>query len=696
MKILVSWLREYVEVPVGTDQLASDLMMRGFEVASIEPVPGRPDDAVIDFEITANRPDCLSVFGMAREVSVAYGTPLRMPDSAAPQDVAVGRVRPSPAPVLRVTVERADLCPVYCAAVMDVSIGPSPAWLAERLVLSGVRPINLIVDVTNYVLLELNQPLHAFDHATVGGAHLMVRTARDGEPLTTLDGQERTLSDDMLVIADQHRAQAVAGVMGGAETGITPTTSTIVIESACFEPAQVRRTRRRLGLSTEASYRFERGTDPSMPAVALRRAVALIADLGAGTARPGVIVVGDAARSARRVSLRWARIGRVLGMQVPADEVERILTALGFVLDGAESRHATSPVWEVTVPGWRGDVTREEDLIEEVARCAGYDRLPVTYPSMLAPPARVAPRLVRDARIRDLLVGAGFAECVTFTFIEQRAAAPFDPAPIAIANPLSELFAVLRPSVLPGLIDALSHNRRREQRDLRLFELGTRFTSAEGETRSLAVGWTGAAAAEHWSGSGRAVDVYDVIGLVQRVAAALHVRLDVEPTEHPALVSGRAGRVVRVDADGRRVPVGLVGDLAPTVAEARGLPTSDPIIVAEVDLDLAAPDYDPDRTVISQPLPRHPSVIRDLSIVVPADLPAARVRGTIHAAAPPTLVGVREFDRYQGTALPAGSVSLSLRLTFRATERTLTDGEVHAATDAIVAALVAEHGAALR
>ena len=387
-------------------------------------------------------------------------------------------------------------------------------------------------------------------------------------------------------------------------------------------------------------------------------------------------------------------------MEVPVAEVEQILTSLGFhlaVLEGDEAAtRQQQATWDVTIPGWRGDVTREEDLIEEVARCAGYERLPVTFPALSAPPHKTAPRLVRDARVRDVLVGAGFAEAVTFTFIEKAAAAPFDAAPIAIANPLSELFAVLRPSVLPGVVDSLSHNRRREQRDIRLFEVGTRFTRAHGESRSVAIAWTGAAAAEHWSGSGRLVDVYDMLGVLQRVADTLRVPIDVEADDHPALLAGRAARLVVDAGDGERSTSAGSASSAAALAEARGLPAADAVFVAELDLDLAAPDYDPDRQAVMQALPRHPSVVRDLSIVVPADLPAARVRGTIHASAPPTLVSVREFDRYQGKSLPDGKVSLSLRLTFRAAERTLTDAEVQDATDAILAALAAEHGATLR
>jgi phenylalanyl-tRNA synthetase beta chain len=692
VKILVSWLRAYVDVPVGIDQLAKDLTMRGFEVASIDRIEhsnGTGEDAVIDFEITANRPDCLSVLGMAREVAVCYGVPLRDPAAALQAEAA-------DLP-LRVSIEAPALCPTYAAAVVDVEVGPSPEWLATRLAHCGIRAINNVVDVTNYVLLETGQPLHAFDYETVGGRHLRVRTARPGERVTTLDGQERALTPEMLVIADETRAQAVAGVMGGAETEISAATRVVALESAYFEPAQVRRTRRALGLSTEASYRFERGADPTRPVPALLRALALLTEIGAGRPRPGILTARGQEVPQRQVRLRWTRIERVLGMQVPADQVEAIFTGLGFIPARAldDDPHAP-PVWDVAVPGWRGDVTREEDLIEEVARCAGYEQLPVTFPPLTAPPARVAPRLARDRDVRDVLVGQGCAECVTFTFIERPAAEPFDAAPVAIANPLSEKFAVLRPSLLPGLIDSLSHNRRREQHDLRLFEVGTRFTRPHGETRSVAFGLAGRAAAEHWSGSGRLFDVYDALGVVARVARLLGVTIDHTPADHPALRDGHAVRLVRRSADGATVEVGIAGQLAPALADARGLPGHEPVFVGEIDLDLAAPDYAADRLVLMTPLPRHPSVVRDVSLLVRADLPAAGVRGTMQAAAPETLVRVTEFDRYVGKSLPEGMVSLSFRLTFRHPDRTLTDAEVQAAMDTILAAVSAAHGTTLR
>lgn len=694
MKIQVSWLRDYVDVPVDVDRLAADMTMRGFEVAGIERLAGAAatgtdeGDAVIDFEITANRPDCLHVVGMAREVAQRYGSTLRVPEAPPP---AAGDL-----PV-KVVIEAPALCPVYAAAAVDVAVGPSPAWLVERLAHAGVRAINNVVDVTNYVLLELGQPMHAFDLATLQDGQLRVRTARPGERLTTLDGQDRTLTPEMLVIADGRDAVAVAGVMGGAATEVSAATRTVVLESACFAPAQVRRTRRALGLSTEASYRFERGTDPGTPAPALARAIALLQQIGAGRARAGLVVAEGVAVPPATVPLRWRRIERVLGLEVPPAEVEAILVGLGFeVRAQAANGDPGSPVWQVTVPGWRRDVTREEDLIEEVARCAGYDQLPVTFPPQLAPAARTSPRLARDRAVRDTLVGHGWHECVTFTFIERSIAERFDASPIAIANPLSETFAVLRPSLLPGVIDSLSHNRRRAQADLRLFEVGTRFTTSGGETRTVALALTGQAAPVHWSGSGRAADLFDLLGVVERIARTLDVRLERQPLTSPLLAPGVAVSLWATREDGTAVEVGLAGRLASELADGRGVPVHDAVWVAELDLDRAAPHYEADRLVQAAPLPRHPAVVRDVSLLVRADLPAATLRGTMQAVAPGTLASVVEFDRFAGRALPEGTVSLSFRLTFRHPDRTLTDAEVQAAVDAMLAAVGTAHGATLR
>jgi phenylalanyl-tRNA synthetase beta chain len=706
MKVPLSWLRDFVDVPGTADEIARTMSVRGFAVEGIErvaaiPRPGRAqaampaavdDDAVIDFEVTANRPDCMSVAGLAREVATAFALPLREPGSAAPGAAAEGGglVLAELARVdrgdIEVVIEDPDLCARYMGAVATVGVAPSPDWMQARLQAAGVRPISNIVDITNYVLLELGHPMHAFDLRALQGAQIRVRSARQGETLRTLDGQDRTLGPAALVIADAARAVAVAGVMGGADSEVVDSTTAIVFESACFNPLSVRRTSRRMGLKTEASMRFERGADPNLASVAMARACALLDATGAGRAGRTVVDAYPLRTDPSHFTLRRERISALLGAPIPDVDVERILTALGFALE------PTPAGWAVTVPTRRVDVRREVDLIEEVARHHGFDRLPATFPILAAPPAAPDPRIAQARGLRTVLTGAGFSEAVTFGFIEEAAAAPFaaEGDLMPIANPLSATFGVLRPSVLPGLVGAVAHNRRRERRDIRLFEVGNRFHRGRGERRAVACAWTGAAVGDHWGGGARDVDFFDIKGIVERLCEALRVQVHVVPHREEWLVNGRTGAVLH---DG--VPMGVFGQLRPAIADARGVPEGDAVYVAELDLDavdasaLSAP-------VAVTPLPRFPSVTRDVSILVDDTLPAEEVRRTIRAAAPASLASVREFDRYQGKGVPDGRVSLSVRLTFRSVERTLTDAEVQSAAHAIVTALVDEHGAVQR
>ena len=683
MKVQLSWLREFVDVPGAAEDVASTMSVRGFAVEGIEPLDG--DDAVLDFEITANRPDCMSILGMAREVATAYNLPLNV-KGGTEQEPARSPEPGARSLTLDVIIENADLGPRYVGAVADVTVGSSPAWMHERLQAAGIRPISNIVDITNYVLLELGQPMHAFDYARLAGAEIRVRTARPGEKLRTLDGQVRELSPDMLVIADGERATAIAGVMGGADSEVTETTKTIVFESAHFNPLSVRRTSKKLGLKTEASMRFERGADIDMPAQAMARALALVEQVGAGRGRGATVDRYPNRRDATTLRLRRDRIGGLLGLEIPDAETMRILGNLGFGL------FPRADGWDVTVPTRRVDVQREVDLIEEIARHHGLDQLPVTFPALTAPPPPLDPRITEARHLRGVLTAAGFYEAVTFGFVSEASAAPFasEGDLVPIANPLSENFAVLRPSALPGLIDAVAHNRRREQRDIRLFEIGNRFSRSAGERRALACAWTGSGGTDHWSGGGRDVDFFDMKGVVQRVSEALRLDTRTEPQREPWLVPGRSAALM---TNGTRI--GLVGQLAPSVAERHGLPASEPVYVAEIDLDQAE-QASRGRSLTIEPLPRYPSVTRDISILVDDTLAASVVRETVRQAAPATLVRVREFDRYQGKGVPEGRVSLSLRLTFRSPDRTLTDTEVQSAMDAVLAALKERHSAVQR
>jgi phenylalanyl-tRNA synthetase beta chain len=677
-------LRDFVDVQASPEEIAERLALRGFEVASVEALGG--GDAVIDFEVTANRPDCLSVLGLAREVATAYNLPI----AAAP----VGGFAAEPSGTssrIRVTIDDADLCRRYAAAVADVTPATTPAWMSARLTAAGVRPISAIVDVTNYVLLELGHPMHAFDLARLAGPEIKIRRAAKGETIRTLDGVERTLDPDMLVIADRDRAQAVAGVMGGAAAEVSSSTQAIVFESAYFKPSSVRRTSKRLGLKTEASARFERGADIGAPVMALQRAIALMEQIGAGKVAAPVVDQHSTLREAARLHLRRARLASLFGVAVPDGDVERILRSLGLTVAAATDG------WDVTAPTFRVDLVHEVDLIEEVGRHYGFDKLEATFPVVTAPAPPPDPRIPRDRLVRTVLTAAGLSEAVTFGFIESKAADAF-PAetlenPVRIENPLSASFDVMRVSLLPGLVDAVARNRRHGRRDVGLFEIGARFSATRGETRGVAVAWTGAAGAEHWSVRPRDVGFFDVKGVVEQLCAVLGVSPRFEPTTPPFLVAGQAAAVV---VNGVRL--GIVGLVAPSIVDSRGAPRQDAVLVAEIDLDAVSALGAKPRDAV-HPLPRHPFVVRDLSIVVDDVLPAEIIRGTIQAAAasaPAPMVSVRVFDRYEGKGVPNGRVSLSLRLTFQSADRTLTDGEVQASVDAVLAALVREHGAVQR
>ena len=711
MRLVLSWLREFVDVKASAEEVAQTLALRGFEVASIEPLDG--GDAVIDFEVTANRPDCLSVLGLAREVATSYDLAITLPQAHRDAPIRPAAIAVGSSDRVRVSIDDDELCPRYAAAVAEVTVGPSPEWLSKRLEYSGVRSINNIVDITNYVNLEIGQPMHAFDVARLAGAEIRARRAKPGERITTLDGIDRTLDPDMLVIADRDRAQAVAGVMGGASSEVSAATTTVVFESAYFQPASVRRTSKRLGVKTEASSRFERGADIGGQVTAIQRAIALMQQIGAGQPVRSIVDCYPRPREAQRLHLRRERLARVLGASVPDTETVRILRGLGLDVT------PTADGWDAISPTFRVDLSREVDLIEEVGRHFGFDKLEATFPVVTQPAPPPDPRIPRDQLVRRVLTAAGFSETVTFGFIEAKAVevfkgthsshgtqrgnvsaisavSAFDHV-VGIANPLSGMFDTLRPSLLPGLVDAVAHNRRHGRRDVQLFEIGTRFAPA-GETRGVAVAWTGAGTGEHWSGGAREVDFFDLTGVAQHLCDALGVAVRCEPTREPFLVAGHAASIVAADGPEHGACLGVVGQLTPAVADARGLPHQDRVFVAEADLDLiqrarlTASDA-------TRPLPRHPFVVRDLSIVVADTLPAEIIRGTILAAGrdlPAPLGAVSFFDRYQGKGVPSGAVSLSVRLTFQAAERTLTDAEVQQSVGTILAALVREHAAVQR
>jgi phenylalanyl-tRNA synthetase beta chain len=684
MRLVLSWLRDFVDIDASADQIAEKIGLRGFEVASVESLPNHPaypdkPEGVIDFEVTANRPDCLSVMGLAREVATAFNIPY------APTHVTNGAVVPTGAnDRLKIALEDEQLGPEYVGAVMDITSVPTPEWIKLRLQAAGVRPISAIVDITNYVMIERGHPMHAFDLAKLAGGEIKVRRAKKGEVLTTLDNVERKLDDEMLVIADRDRAQAVAGVMGGLHSEVSAGTKTIVLESAYFTPASVRKTSKRLGLKTEASARFERGADINGALDAMQRAIALIDFIKAGKVSGPIVDCYPSPRKPLTLHLRRDRLAALLGVRVPDDDVVRILRSLGLGVAAAGDG------WDAVAPTFRVDLLREVDLIEEVGRHYGFERLPTTFPVMKEPAPPPDPRIARDDLIRRVMTAAGLAEAVTFGFIEAKAAALFEPDAaklVPLANPLTAKFDTLRPMLLPGLVDAVAHNRRHGRKDVGLFEIGTRFAPT-GETRAVALTLTGAAT-EHWKGGAREADFFDAKGIVETLGKALGVPLQFQTGNVSYLVDGQTAKIMSAGK-----AVGIAGRVAPAIVDQRGAPKQDAVFVAELDLDaLSAAAVS--RGDKARPLPRHPFVVRDLSIVVDAALPAETIRGTIQSAGAGSLSSVGFFDRYQGKGVPDGKVSLSLRLTFQA-DRTLTDGEVQAQFDTILAALKDKHAAVQR
>ncbi len=646
------------------------------------------DDVVLEVEITPNRPDCLSVLGIAREVAALTRGRLLSPPAAVVEDET---------PVERfagVTIADPELCGRFTARVITgVSVKPSPAWMAQRLRAAGLRPINNVVDVTNYVMWELGHPLHAFDHARLAGPRIVVRRAGPGETLVTLDGQTRSLPDTALVIADAERAVGVAGVMGGADTEVSGTTRTVLLEAAYFNPASIRRTARALGLATEASYRFERGADiDGIPAVQAR-AAAMIAELGGGRVARGLLDVYPAPRAPVEVRLRLDRVRRVIGACPPESTVGEILHSLGFPAERRDGGFA------VVVPSFRRDVSLEDDLVEEVARVWGYGEIPSTLPSgTLTLTRRPRPVVAQDA-VRRALADAGFQEAVTLSLIDPAylvhlgLAGAEDPRVVALQNPLAADRSVLRPSLLFGLLEAIRINVRRQTADVRLFEIGRVF-AAQGagklaleETR-IGVALTGLRSPRAWfSGRARA-DAFDAKGAVETAVQALgRGEVTVGPTDVPYLEEGRGAAVLVGGA-----PVGVVGELHPAVQRAFELPA--PVYVAELSLDRL--EALPARPVLHRPLPRFPAVQRDLAVLLPAGVPAADVERAIRATGTPYLRRVTLFDVYTGEQVGAGRKSLAYALLYQADDRTLTDAEVNEMHREVVARLRRALGAEVR
>ncbi|HXY40618.1 MAG TPA: phenylalanine--tRNA ligase subunit beta [Vicinamibacteria bacterium] len=667
MRVPLGWLRELVEVSVEPRRLASDLTTAGLAVDAIDTVG---DETVLDLDVTTNRVDAMNVLGVAREVAALYGVPLR------PLDTGISESGPPAQEAIDVVIEAPDLCGRFCARVLDVRISPSPSWLRDRLEQVGIRSINNVVDLTNYVMVEMGQPSHAFDLARVPGAQLVVRWSRGGEPLTTLDGTLRRLPARVGVIAGRGGAPALAlaGVMGGASSEIGEGTRTVVLEAAWWDPLSVRRGARAMAVHTEASHRFERGADVEAGPQALARLVHLLQRIGGGTARPGLVERLGHRRPAKALRLRPERVDALLGATVPAARQVASLRALGF---GVEERGSEAAV---AVPSWRLDVVGEADLAEEVGRLYGVDRVPSAIPPATRPGhLRRAQR--RERRIREVLTGVGLTEVINYAFVAGAETETAAGERVRLANPLTEEQDTLRTSlVMPGLVSTLRKNLRLGCRDLAVFELGRVFRpgpSAPLEERRLALLLAGQMQPHHWSARPRTFDLFDAKGMAELVFWRLGLEppsVDEAPTLpylHPTRSFGlRSGTAA----------IGWAGALHPDVHARWEL--KDEVVVLELAID-AVLEEEP-RVVRFTALDRFPAVERDLSILCGEEVPAARIDARVRAAAGPLLRSVSLIDRYSGNQVPAGRVSLTVRLRFQDPVRTLTGEEVQAAVDAVV------------
>jgi phenylalanyl-tRNA synthetase beta chain len=661
-------------------------------------------DVVYDLEVTPNRPDLNSVIGIAREIAAVTGNPLRIPDcsGAVSAPTAVTDRRYNTSELVTVRIEDAELCPRYTARVIKgVKIGPSPEWLRGTLEKVGIRSISNVVDVTNYVMLEIGQPLHAFDYHLIakgadGKPTIVVRRAAAGEKFKTLDNQERALTNEMLLIADEQKGIALAGVMGGANTEINNSTVDVLIESAYFAPVNIRRTSKLLGLRSESSYRFERGADVGICDWASQRAAQLILETAGGQLAEGVVDVYPKPAEPKLLSLRFSKTKELLGIEIPAEQQKKSLQSLGLEWAAEVAYTDARPdVASFRVPTWRVDMKREVDLIEEVGRLYGIEKIPSTPPRGALGTNAFDAVYDQIGEARRILTGLGLNEAQGQTLISKTEVRTTNEAEIvALANPLSSDMDVLRPSLLPGLIHSLRHNLTRKNNDVALFEIGRVFTNVNGQTkenRNIAIAITGQRALPFWSGGERDAkfDAYDLKGLIEEFIEQFGLRgvMFGKRAESTALFLESAAVTL-----GGKLPLGELGQLLPALAKKYDL--RDAVFLAEFNLDLLLSKRNPAKSF--KALPQFPSSRRDVAMLVPEAVTHDAVLQAVKQAKAANLESVELFDVFRGKSVPDGQKSLAYAFTYRAADKTLTDADVNSAHEKITAALKTQLQAELR
>ncbi|MDL2275573.1 phenylalanine--tRNA ligase subunit beta, partial [Desulfosarcina sp. OttesenSCG-928-G10] len=666
----------------GETELELGLNAAGLMVLDAGLEPGTPlkqalglDDVVLEIGLTPNRPDCLSMIGVAREIAAIQQVKMTKPAVS-----ALAAKSPLP-PSTTITIEAPDHCPRYSARVVGpVTVAPSPFWLQDRLRSVGVRPINNIVDITNFVMLETGQPLHAFDFDFLSGHRIVVKTAAQGENFVTLDKKQRTLTDEMLMICDGEKPVAIGGVMGGLNSEIKDTTTRVFIESACFNPLSIRKTARTLGLSTDAAYRYERGVDPDGTLFALNRATALMAELGKGAPMGDIMDVDVRTAPQPPICLSVSATNTLLGTDLASDQMADLLERVEFSVTSRNDDHLM-----VDIPSFRVDVTLPQDLMEEVARLWGYQNIPTTYPAPSAVGPVDSPLMAVRQRIRDILVGFGFSEAINYSFISpdscDRIRLDADDPPrrhVALMNPISEDQAVMRTSLVPGMLEAVQRNVSRQQTTLRLFEIGKVFLPQPGallpvEKEMLVAAWTGAATPRAWHSPERPCDFYDIKG----VADGMLKNLGIAGTIFTALSDDacrytRPGYTARIrSADGS--VIGQVGEVNAEVI--RNYQIRQPVFMLEVEVETLSALMA--GTVRMTPVPRFPATDRDITVIVDKSVESARLIERLLGFCEPLVEDVSLFDVFSGKPIADGKKSVSLRVVYRSSERTLEDEAIN-------------------